>query len=295
VLRVLKPTEYRSHVESWECPGGRILKVSGQPATEICLPTALGLPPEPQKPNLPHILIETPRGAVLTTAETSGDFLPLVPDLNAAFLANIGPYMGATIAPNADRFDHQQLILILSPEKIAKHAHPTPSTSPILTPSITPAPASKTAASSTKSLVAVTAHNRLISIPMADVSHVELVPVSAVISHEGRHSIRVGQTTMAAVDADEVISSKSSSFTHDIADFQVVILRRGTDSIALLTREILGPKQEANLTDFGFDPKPGLRGTALCEDMIVCALDPSALLEKFSHFSKANPRRAKIS
>jgi hypothetical protein len=260
----------------------------------MCLPTALGLPPEPQKPNLPHILIETPRGAVLMTAETSGDFVPLVPDLNAALLTHVGPYLGATVAPNAERLDQQQIILILSAEKIGRHAFASPPSSTLSTPSIIPS-ASQTATSSTKSLVAVTSQNRLIAIPMEYVSHVELVPVSAVISHEGRHSIRVGQTTMAAVDADEVISSKSSSFTHDIADFQVVILRRGTDSIALLTREILGPKQEANLTDFGFDPKPGLRGTALCEDMIVCALDPSALLEKFSHFSKANPRRAKIS
>jgi len=295
VLRVLNPSEYRSHVEIWEHSGGRILTVGGQSAGEICLATVLGFSPDPQTENLPYVLVGTTRGAILMAAETSGDFVSLVPDLSAPLLSQIGPYLGAAISPDAQTVDQYQVVMILSPEEIAKHSPLSQPSSPTRARSTYPAPDSEAPDDHVKSLVAITPQHKLISIPMEQVSHVELVPASAVISHGAGKSIRIGQRAIVAVDPDAVISAKSSPFRLDAPDFQAVIVRREADTIAILTREIIGPKQESNLTDFGFDQKPGIRGTALCDDMVVCALDPGSLLETFSHFSGPTLKRAKIS
>jgi hypothetical protein len=129
---------------------------------------------------------------------------------------------------------------------------------------------------------------------MEQVSHVELVPVSAVSSHNGNAFVRIGQKSLRAIDPDTLISQKSRVSKWDIEDIQAVVMGQGRDTIAILTREIVGPKQESNLTNFGYDQKPGIRGAALCDDLVVCALDPWALFKPLSHFSDATLKRAKI-
>jgi hypothetical protein len=294
VLSVLSPDEYRSHVEAWNCPGGRIIKANGHPATEMSLAEALGLSPEKKADDLPHVLVETTRGVLLVAAETSGDFVPLVPDLGSPFLTHYGPYLGAAIHPATTATDTNPVIMILNPEAMAKVS---PITQHPSLPVPTPVPHSSSARVTEpfiKSLVAISPGNKFISIPMAQVSHVELIPTSAVSNHNGQTFVRIGQKYVRAIDPDKLISPKSKEFTWDVEDIQAMIVGQGPDAIAILTREIVGPKQESYLTNFGYDQKPGIRGAALCDDLVVCALDPWAVFKPLSHFSDATLKRAKI-
>ena len=294
VLRVINPEEYRSIVKTWECPGGRIIKVNGQAAGEISLANVLGFSPEASNENLPQVLVGTSRGAMLLAAETSGELIPLVLDHSAQLLSRMGPYLGAAIHPAAEASDDDRTIMILNPEELAKIALVSPASSAPIPPPVAQPNENKEQGLFNNVLVASTAQNKLISIPMGQISHVELIPATAMIFHEGLSYVSIGQKAVLAIDPDEVISTKSRLLARDIHDFQAVIMRRGNDLLAVLTREILGSKQESNLTDFGFDQKPGIRGAALCDDLVVCALDPWVLVRNFSHFSKPTPNHVKI-
>lgn len=294
VLSVLSADEYSSHVEAWDCPGGRIIKANDLPATEVNLADALGLSPDKTLENLPHVLVETTQGALLMAAETNGDFVPLIPDLSSRFLTQYGPYLGAAINPATTANDTNPVVMILNPEALAK-------VSPLTQHPSLPVPTPVTQSSSTlvtetfkKSLVAISPAGRLISIPMEHVSHVELILASSISSHNGVSFVRIGQKSLRAIDPDTLISQKSRGLKWDIGDLQAVVMGQGRDTLAILTREIVGPKQESNLTNFGYDQKPGIRGAALCDDLVVCALDPWALFKPLSHFSDATLKRAKI-
>ncbi len=253
-------------------PGGNIIDFNGNLLPELSLAEILNFDSNSEK-NQTLILVSSGSGPFFLRTETEGAYANLLLDTATPLLKGFGPYLGVALSESPTSDGAFLPTIVLDPDALgASIGHSGGKTLPskAVIPS-TGKPSDQH--QEVYSLAARSVENSVIAIPMAQVLHIELIPKNSVKCHNGHLFLLIGEKLVPAFDPDWIISKKKADETLYPEYLQGIITQDNEGISAILVAEVMGQELLTEITNFGFAPRPGVLGIAICGNQIASVLE----------------------